>query len=174
MIEAPAREQILDAAEKRARMAGYHGFSFRDVAEDVGIKSSSVHYHFPTKGDLCEALARRYTVRAADRLGDPRILAPGEGLERVTALFRDAVLVEDRMCLCGLFGAQRDALPAQVATAVSEFFQMILDYLDVAPSASRGSQNPAAFLARLEGAIILARTLNSPSLFEDALRETAA
>ena len=101
MIEAPAREQILDAAEKRARMAGYHGFSFRDVAEDVGIKSSSVHYHFPTKGDLCEALARRYTVRAADRLGDPRILAPGEARQwskklppetkfiGVTAAYRD-------------------------------------------------------------------------------------
>ncbi|MCZ8041750.1 MAG: TetR/AcrR family transcriptional regulator [Beijerinckiaceae bacterium] len=174
MIETSAREQILDAAEKRARMTGYHGFSFRDVADDVGIKSSSVHYHFPTKGDLCEALARRYTVRAVDRLGDPRSLAPGEGPERVAALFRDALLIEDRMCLCGLFGSQRDALPTQVATTVAAFFQMILDYLDAAPKASRGSQNSAALLARLEGALILARTLNNPSLFEDALRETAA
>ena len=31
------------------RRGGFHGFSFRDLAADVGIKSASVHYHFPIK-----------------------------------------------------------------------------------------------------------------------------
>jgi TetR/AcrR family transcriptional repressor of nem operon len=169
MLDQPARDQILDAAEKRARAAGYHGFSFRDLAEDVGIKSSSVHYYFPTKGDLAEALARHYTKRAAERLGEPDSLAPGEGAARVSALFRDALLIDDRMCLCGLFGAERNALPPPVAAAVADFFRLILDYLDRAPKAARQGETPAAMLARLEGALILARTLNDPSLFEAAI-----
>jgi TetR/AcrR family transcriptional repressor of nem operon len=29
------------------RHAGYGGFSFRDLAAEIGIKSASVHHHFP-------------------------------------------------------------------------------------------------------------------------------
>ncbi len=61
--------EILDAAERFARQAGYNGFSFRDVAAEVGIKSASVHYHFPTTGDLGAALAGRYADRFFERLG---------------------------------------------------------------------------------------------------------
>ena len=43
----PMRETILDAAEKRIRSVGYNAFSFRDLADDVGIRSASIHYHFP-------------------------------------------------------------------------------------------------------------------------------
>src|ERR1700676_3710637 len=49
---------IMDAAEKRMRLAGFTGFSFREIAADVGIKSSSVHYHFPTKENLAAAVTR--------------------------------------------------------------------------------------------------------------------
>ena len=45
-------ERIIAAAETRMRDAGFHGVSFRDIASDVGIKSASVHHHFPTKEDL--------------------------------------------------------------------------------------------------------------------------
>lgn len=40
---------IMDATEERIRQGGYSGFSFREIAADVGVKSSSVHYHFPIK-----------------------------------------------------------------------------------------------------------------------------
>lgn len=159
------REQILAAAEKRARVGGYNGFSFRDLAEDVGVKSSSVHYHFPTKADLGAALAHRYTEHAKTRLGEPEGLSPEEATARVTLLFRDALLVEDRMCLCGLFGAERDTLPPAVEAAVAGFFQMLLAFL----GASVGEGIPAAqLLAQLEGGLILARTLRDPALFDQA------
>jgi TetR/AcrR family transcriptional repressor of nem operon len=35
---------IMDAAERRMQRGGFGGFSFREIAADVGIKSSSVHY----------------------------------------------------------------------------------------------------------------------------------
>ena len=56
--------KILAAAEQRIRTAGYHGFSFREIAADVGIKSSSVHHYFPTKESLGVAVARRYTIHS--------------------------------------------------------------------------------------------------------------
>src|SRR6478752_8675700 len=38
----------MDLAESHMRVAGYAGFSFRDLAAEIGIKSASVHHHFPT------------------------------------------------------------------------------------------------------------------------------
>jgi AcrR family transcriptional regulator len=56
---ADTRETILRAARTRARAHGYGGLNFRDLATDVGIKSASIHYHFPTKADLGAAVAKR-------------------------------------------------------------------------------------------------------------------
>ena len=50
---------IMDAAERRMRIGGFNGFSFREIAADVGVKSASVHYHFPTKENLAAAVTRR-------------------------------------------------------------------------------------------------------------------
>jgi len=45
---ADTEAKILDLAETLIRQNGYNGFSFRDIASGVGVKSSSVHYYFPT------------------------------------------------------------------------------------------------------------------------------
>ncbi|UWQ80023.1 TetR family transcriptional regulator [Leisingera sp. S132] len=41
--------RILVIAKKAARTDGCRAFSFRGVAAEAGLKSASVHYHFPTK-----------------------------------------------------------------------------------------------------------------------------
>lgn len=165
MNDKPIRERILDAAEIRARRGGYNAFSFRELADDVGVKSASVHYHFPTKPELAEALARRYAERAKAWLGDPEARTGDEAVARVTTMFRDALVKEDQMCLCGVFGAEKDGLPDTVNKAVAEFFQMLLQYLR---EASRGAamEAPETVVARLEGALILARSLGDKNLFE--------
>jgi AcrR family transcriptional regulator len=53
-------ERRMDLAEAHIRSAGYGGFSFRDLAAEIGIKSASVHHHFPTKATMTAAVARRY------------------------------------------------------------------------------------------------------------------
>ena len=56
---------IMNSAERRIRIGGLNGFSFREIAADVGVKSSSVHYHFQTKEKLAAAVLRRYTEYVA-------------------------------------------------------------------------------------------------------------
>jgi len=163
------RDRILDAAEARARRGGYNSFSFRELAEDVGVKSSSIHHHFSSKPVLAEALARRYAERTRDHLGDVAELSADDALARVTALFRDALVRDDRMCLCGLFGAERDVLPPAVNTAVASFFRLILEYLRTAFAGDNKQELPEAILARLEGALILARSLRDQAVFEAAV-----
>ncbi|RAZ72961.1 TetR/AcrR family transcriptional regulator [Mesorhizobium atlanticum] len=155
-------DAIMDAAEKRIRLGGYGGFSFRDIAADVGVKSASVHYHFPTKDKLAATVARRYTdrfVAAVDRR-----LAAGEDIIGASRhVFRDALFNDGKMCLCGALGATASDLSEEVRHEVQRFFRLALDRLQQAGVAP---VDAVQVLATLEGAMLTANVLENLSLFD--------
>ena len=63
--------QIIDIAIKMIREGGYHSFSFRQIASELGIKSASIHYHFPSKEDLGVAVVKRYSDQFLESLNNP-------------------------------------------------------------------------------------------------------
>ena len=161
--------RILDVAERMARQGGYNAFSFRDIAKEIGVKSASIHYHFPTKEDLGEAMVRRYTDRFMDALGASDEAEPVDMLVRYVEVYRDALIEQQLMCLCGMFGAEIAKLPDPVSARTQEFFQRNLDWLDAVFQAAgvRDSRKKAAeTIARLEGAMILARAMEDMELFQ--------
>lgn len=162
------RDAILNVAERLIRTHGYSGFSFREVANEVGIKSASVHYHFPTKPDLAAAVARRYRERFADALKT----AEKQGIGRVKAwreLFHKALSQDGLMCLCGILAAEGDSLPAQVAKEAHAFLQFGIQSLDeVEPGKGK------RILSQLEGAMLIARSAGDPSVFVEATEYLAA
>lgn len=173
----PMRDTILDAAEPMIRSRGYNGFSFRDIADAVGVKSASVHYHFPTKGALGQAVARRYTDRFLQALG-PAEGAPGtvEGVQaKMQALARHSLVDEDLMCLCGILGAEVADLPPEVAQEARAFFERNTDWLmqalagtgwgRTAPDAAR-RRVALTTLAAMEGALLVARAMGDSAAFE--------
>jgi len=158
-------EAILDAAERRIREAGYSGFSFRELAAEVGVKSSSVHYHFPTKARLAAAVARRYTDRFVDAVARERAagLAP---LEAWRGVFRRALQEDGRMCLCGALAAAVRDLPDEVVVEVRRFFSLGLESL---AEAGVSPDQAMRLLATLEGAMLMANTLGDISAFDRAM-----
>lgn len=177
-------ETILKATEEMIRKGGYNGFSFREIAKQVGIKSSSVHYHFPTKEDLGVAVAKYYTDRFLDSLGDPEnLVQKGENpIQRYVDAFRHALLVDKRMCMCGLLGAEIDGLPAAIVTETQTFFKRNIEWLeqsyeyldssdnkDAAEKKKSASIKAIQTLALLEGAIISSNVLGDINVFEQAI-----
>ena len=59
------REQILQTALRQFSRRGYHAVSIRDICGEVGIKESSLYYHFTNKRALLEALLERFAQKAA-------------------------------------------------------------------------------------------------------------
>ena len=55
--------QILDLAETLIQTRGYSAFSYQDIADSLGIRKASIHYHFPSKADLGVAVVDRYMAR---------------------------------------------------------------------------------------------------------------
>lgn len=67
-VVANTRDQLLESAADLLQRVGYASFSFRDLADAVGIRAASVHYHFPTKADLGVALVDWFRAQS-----DPQI-----------------------------------------------------------------------------------------------------
>src|SRR5690348_8236737 len=97
--KADMREALLAAGRATVQAHGYNALSFRNLADEVGIKSASVHYHFPTKGDLAAALARRYTEDGAAYLQQllATSLDPVWCMARYVEIYREALVNDNRM-----------------------------------------------------------------------------
>jgi TetR/AcrR family transcriptional repressor of nem operon len=158
-------EAIMDAAERRIRSAGYNGFSFREIAGDIGVKSSSVHHHFPTKDALAAAVARRYVDRFEQALAAETAGGTGR-IEAWRRIFRRALVEDGQMCLCGALGTATHDIPAEVADEARRFFRFGMDNLAGEISADEA----ARVLSTLEGAMLLANMFGDVALFDQATR----
>lgn len=179
MNRSETAERILTCAERNARRGGYNSFSFREIAAEIGIKSASVHYHFPTKEALAEAMVDRYGDRFLAALGPADDGAPRAALDRYVAAYAEALKSEGLMCLCGLFGAEIAELPPPVAAGTRRFFAANLAWLDrvfarAGQPADQARRSGAQMIAALEGAMILARAMQDPALFDQATGDLAA
>src|SRR5471030_659491 len=122
------KQEVMMAARLMVQAQGYNALSFRDLAEAVGVKSSSIHYYFPTKGDLGAALARQYTDEFLAYL-DGLLAGPldwKECIAKYADVFRDTLLRENRMCMGGIMAAERPGLAPEVAVEVERFTTSIV------------------------------------------------
>ena len=155
---------IMDAAERRMRLSGFYGFSFREIAADVGVKSSSVHYHFPTKEKLAAAVIHRYTDEVAEFIDKEAETAP-DPVSLWTGAFRGTLCSEERMCPCAVLGAVSKDLPRGLAAEVRRFFKMCLDKMMAAGLSESGA---AGLLATITGALVIANALNDVGTYDRA------
>jgi TetR/AcrR family transcriptional regulator, transcriptional repressor for nem operon len=171
------RDRIVAAARATVQQRGYNGLSFRELAKEVGIKSASIHYHFPTKGELGAELARTYSAEA-DALFESFLVEsddPSDWFRRYTDVFRMALARDNRMCLCGILAAEYDELPDPVKAEVSTFADVNIAWLNKALARLEHSagQVPAAtaeaIYAAVLGAQLVARSRNDISLFDQVI-----
>ncbi len=172
------RDRILEVTRRLVQSKGFSGFSYADVAAEVGIRKASVHHHFPTKGDLGEALMVRYRRDFGEILARIRA-SKGDARSRLRAyavLFADLLRDDYRLCMCGMLAADFDVLPPSVRGEVRGFFDDNEEWLaDVLASGRKqqelsfvGSPREQArvLLSALEGAMLVARSHGDVSLFE--------
>ncbi len=160
------RSEIEQAATRAIKGDGFKSVSFRTLAEQVGVKSSSVHYHFRTKDDLAEAVIRSYTeafeaaLRSIDQ-DNETLLAKLDGFNDLFA----EVAAADDICLCGMMAAEVSSLGDGAKQALRAYFRVSEQWLEKTLAAHAtelksdlsAAQLAAIFMSGLEGATLIDR-----------------
>lgn len=171
------RTQILNAAQEMVQTRGYNAFSYRDLSEVVGVKTSSIHYYFPTKGDLGIELLQRYSSQMEEKLAefDRANLSPEGKLKKFCGLLESALRQNERLCLCGSFASQSKTLPPELVDKLRLTIEAVEKWLTGVLEQGREDQslgfrgNPrkvaTAFFSALQGNMICARVCGDADCF---------
>jgi TetR/AcrR family transcriptional regulator, transcriptional repressor for nem operon len=173
--------QIVDVAQEYLQKVGFHAFSYRDIADRIGIRAASIHYHFPTKEHLACAIVERVRGDAGAALVEIEraVAAPTERLRRFCALFLQTWGGGDRLCPMCMLAMGQDAIPAAAREGVMQFWSDAESW--VAGVVERGQRSgefsqslapPAVartFVAALEGAMVAARVFRDRQRLTDVI-----
>lgn len=124
------KEEIIAIASDALQQSGVNGFSFRDLADKVGIKSSSVHYHFKSKNDLFKAIVSDYRVNLNNQLMD--IEGKSNSLKEALMAFIEMFeefLEDEKLCVCGMLAAEKNHLTKEVCEDIQLTFSDIEKWL---------------------------------------------
>ncbi|WP_299869817.1 TetR/AcrR family transcriptional regulator [uncultured Roseobacter sp.] len=175
-------DRILDACESLIQERGYFGFSFADVAGEVGIRKASIYYYFPAKAELGKKVVNRYRNRmrvVCEDWFEAENLDVGEAFKA----FMEPIVTLGRKpgaaCLCGVLGGEFQSLPKIVRDEVSEFFEEHQRTLALLFENGRNDGvfrfdgDPKALakvaFSMIEGSFLIKRTQNDLSVFDDAV-----
>jgi TetR/AcrR family transcriptional repressor of nem operon len=173
--------RVLDTAERLVQSRGYNGFSYADIAEQLGITKASLHHHFETKATLGQVLIERYHAHFMQALAviDANGRDAADKLQRYARLYA-AVLEGGRLCLCGMLAAEYDTLPEAMQEGIRQFFdvneQWLAGVLEEGRRGGRfhrrGSAREIArlLLSALEGAMLVARPYHDVARFNAAVK----
>jgi TetR/AcrR family transcriptional repressor of nem operon len=180
MTTETTRTQIIQHAERLVQERGYNGFSYRDLAELIGIKTASIHYYFPQKDDLLLAVAQHYRDRWQTIMQgiDPALRADAK-LRAYIDVHRQAFCDTERICLAASLAGDLASLPAAVRQSVQDFYRANEDWLAqvLEQGAREGSLRVPGDLrtaarstfAALQGSLVSARLFKNSGRVEDLL-----
>src|ERR1700744_4325779 len=81
------REEIIHLADQQIRSKGYNSFSYNDVAGIMAIRNAAIHYYFPKKADLGEAVIDAELDRTAQYRAQHAGMAGEEQLKYFVGTF---------------------------------------------------------------------------------------
>lgn len=175
-------EQILHLAETLIQTRGYSAFSYQDIADALGIRKASIHYHFPSKAELGIAVVNRYIDRfdaALTQVAGDEQQSSMAMLDMYVQPYLAFARAPDRICLCGALAGEMLALPEELRARVDHFFRTHQAWLTkvLKRGVARGEFHlpaPPAKVARavfasLQGALLVKRATGDLSQINDVI-----
>jgi TetR/AcrR family transcriptional regulator, transcriptional repressor for nem operon len=180
--ESGTAERALDIAERLVQVRGFSNFSYADIATELGITKASLHYHYPGKAELGQALITRYAERFNQALEEIDRDVPNAHAKLVAyADLYAGVLRNERMCMCGILAAEYQTLPESMQSEVIRFFDDNQKWLAHVLKAGKAdgtltySGRPVdvaqGILSTLEGAMLVARPYGDLARFHAAAKQ---
>ena len=177
-----SKRTIMNMAEALLQDKGFNGFSYANIATELGVKNAAIHYHFPTKEDLGIAVMRRYRERFQLWTNNVRIngLTPEKKLDWFFSIYSDMRSDKGKVCLVGSMEAEFNSIPEGLQAEVEALHRELLAWLEATLSEGREAgvfhfngepeKKAALILSSVQGALQMARALGSKK-FNDVVSQ---
>ncbi|ABR91532.1 transcriptional regulator, TetR family [Janthinobacterium sp. Marseille] len=94
------KNNIIVLAKQLLKTRSYLGFSFQDIADEIGLRKASLHHHFPSKESLGVEIIRE--LRASfEEWAESTPIDPHKKLDAYFCRFRKTVDVGAEVCPAG-------------------------------------------------------------------------
>ncbi len=181
-VAGDTRARILQVGRTLLQSRGYTGFSFADIAEQVGVRKASLHHHFPSKEALVVALIGEYRETFAKVAGafEPGTGAAEAALTQYFDYNRSIARGGALICSAGALSAAIATLPPAAAALAAEHVREIERWLVAVirdgrrsgAFVSRGTDRATALTvsAAIQGGLQIARATENPAAFDAVVR----
>ncbi len=122
------KETIVQLGDELIRSNGYNAFSYADISKQLNVKNAAVHYHFPSKSDLAEAVVewhedsfQRFTEKAAPRSASDQI--------KMFLNFYASIQVSGKLCVIGTFATDWNSMDERIQQRVTNFTNGVLEWI---------------------------------------------
>lgn len=115
------RSRALELGRHYLQTLGFNGFSFQTVADALGIRKASLHYHFASKEDLGMALLDQYQ-KSYEEWALARVHLPAlEKIEQLLQMFTKMASDDNKICPTGVLCADFSSLPEPMKQQLRSF-----------------------------------------------------
>jgi TetR/AcrR family transcriptional regulator, lmrAB and yxaGH operons repressor len=165
-----------DTLEPLARVFREHGYQAASISmlcEATGLGKGSLYHFYPNgKAEMAAAVLAAWEDWFERNIFSP-LRSTGDGKRAVSAMLdslTESYQAGLRICIFGMLalGSARD----EFASAISEYFQKWIDALRVSLERAGFPESKSIsheIIVTIEGAIVLARALDDPDVFIEAM-----
>ena len=126
-----SKRTILNLGETLLQDKGFNGFSYANIAAELGVKNAAIHYHYPTKEDLGIAVMQRYRERFKLWINNARVkdLTPEGKLDWFLSIYTNMRADQGKICLVGSMEAEFNSIPEGLQSEVQGLHKELLIWL---------------------------------------------
>jgi TetR/AcrR family transcriptional repressor of nem operon len=174
------RNKILDTARQLVQTRSFHGFSFQDIANTIGVRKPSLYHHFASKDALAIALLEDYRAEFREFIQQIQYRPVPEQLDGYFAVFADFLHAGEQICPGAAFIAGWGSINEPVKQQVDRLIHQHQNWLTKVVKQGRETGElrdyPSApedealwIYATLQGGLLMARASGQQAVFKKVI-----
>ncbi|MCX6182434.1 MAG: TetR/AcrR family transcriptional regulator [Bacteroidetes bacterium] len=122
------KEKILQLTDHLIREKGFNAFSFYDISKSIGIKTASIHYHFPTKIDLGIELLKYHTEKTKELREKVKDQSPEKKFNAFLSIY-SKIKADHKVCIVGSLATDLHSIDPKMGNEVKVLATEILEWV---------------------------------------------
>jgi TetR/AcrR family transcriptional repressor of nem operon len=174
------RKKALQRGHYYLQTVGFNGFSFQDLANDLGIRKASLHYYFSSKEDLGLALIQEYEHHFNLFIEKSANLPAIRQFEKWIQYFYTMSKDHLRLCPIGVLSCELNTLSPKMQKQLSRFQSNQRRWAEktfkqgIREKKFRRGLNTSwaadIFLESIQGGLQISRLHKQPAIFQKSLK----